>query len=63
LSLWQIIQMTRKPKAVKGADSVESFDTNGLEPSKEQQFLDAPPTVTENTTRALEQASKERLTR
>ncbi|HJQ69258.1 MAG TPA: zinc ribbon domain-containing protein [Blastocatellia bacterium] len=60
LSLWQIFRMTRNPKGLKGDN--QTLDTNDLGPAREPLSLDAPPSVTERTTRDLEHASKEPVT-
>jgi hypothetical protein len=61
LSLWQVIRMTRNPRALNGDN--QSLDTNDLGPAKEPLSLDAPPSITERTTRDLEHASKEPVRR
>ncbi|HET8675646.1 MAG TPA: hypothetical protein VFO63_07675 [Blastocatellia bacterium] len=61
LSLWQVFRMTRDAKELKGNN--QKLDTNDLGPAKEPLSLDAPPSVTEKTTRGLERASKEPITR
>jgi hypothetical protein len=61
LSLWQVFRMTRDGKELK--DNNPKLDTNDLGPAKEPLYLDAPPSVTENTTRNMERASKEPVTR
>ena len=61
LSLWQVYRMTRDAKELKG--NHQKLDTNDLGPAKELLSLDAPPSVTEKTTRDLERASKEPITR
>jgi len=63
LSLWQIFRMTRDSKKLKGNDQISQLDTNDLGPVKEPASLKAAPSVTENTTRSLEQRSKEPITR
>lgn len=61
LSLWQVVRMTRNAGELKGNN--QKLDTNDLEPAKEPLSLDAPPSVTEKTTRNMERASKEPITR
>lgn len=61
LSLWQVFRMTKDSKKLEGND--QKLDTNKLGPAKEPLALDSPPSVTENTTRSLEQASKEPIIR
>jgi hypothetical protein len=61
LSLWQVFRMTRDAKELKGNN--QKLDTNDLGPAKGPLSLDAPPSVTEKTTRDLERASKEPITR
>ncbi|HEX5735645.1 MAG TPA: zinc ribbon domain-containing protein [Blastocatellia bacterium] len=61
LSLGQVFRMTREAKELKGNN--QKLDTNELGPAREPLTLDAPPSVTEKTTRDLERASKEPITR
>jgi hypothetical protein len=61
LSLWQVFRMTRDAKELNGNN--QKLDTNDLGPAKEPLSLDAPPSVTEMTTRDLERASKGPITR
>lgn len=63
LSLWQIFRMTKDAKKLKESDQIESLDTNGLGPVSEPLSLEAAPSVTENTTRNMEQVSKGPITR
>ena len=61
LSLWQVYRITMNAKELKGSN--QKLDTNDLGPAKEPLTLNAPPSVTEKTTRDLERASKEPITR
>ena len=62
LSLREIFRITGNSKEAKNTAQAGRLDTNELGPSKSDMALDAAPSVTENTTRRLEQLSKERIT-
>ncbi len=54
LSLREILRMLRSQKEAKSLGEVAQFDTNELKPGKASPALKAPPSVTEQTTRAFE---------
>ena len=61
LSLWQIRRLAKASAALKDILQVRQLDTNELDPVKTRAVLDSFPSVTENTTRALEPNSRERI--
>jgi hypothetical protein len=63
LSLWQIYRMTKDAKELKESEPPPQLDTNELSPVKEPISLEAAPSVTEHTTRNMEQVSKGPITR
>ena len=58
LSLWQIRRLAQNSKEAKGLAQAEQFDTNELNPGKEQPALEPVPSITETTTRKLEVAKE-----
>ena len=62
LHLKEILRLITGSKTVKGAFQVERLDTNELDPAREQVSLEAAPSVTESTTRSLDQMSKRQIT-
>ena len=62
LHLKEILRLITGSKKLKDVFQVERLDTNELGPAHEQATLSAAPSVTENTTRNLEQVPNERTT-
>ena len=62
LSLWQIRRLDRFSKEARGAAQIEPVVGNELNPTKARTALEGAPSVTENTTRELEPALKEKNT-
>lgn len=63
LSLWQIRRLARIADGAKRTVQVGQLDTNELSPVEARAALESVPSVTENTTRTLEPAPKERIRR
>jgi hypothetical protein len=61
LHLKEILRLITGSKKLRDAFQAEQLDTNELGPAHEQASLQAAPSVTENTTRSLEQVSKEQV--
>lgn len=61
IHLWQIVQMTRKPK--KANVEEEQFETNKLGGAKSPLSLEEAPSITEEVTHRLETIPKEKVPR
>lgn len=58
LNLREVFRITRSSKEPKGTERLTQLNTSELGPMNEQTFLNAAPSITENTTRELESISK-----
>lgn len=60
--IWQFFRLDRGIKKSGSATQMEELDTKELEPAQEHALPEAPPTVTERTTRAFEPSYRQRKT-
>ena len=61
LSLREVFRINRSSAETQSGDRLKQLNTNELGPVSEQSFLNAAPSVTENTTRELESIRRENL--